>query len=450
MHHRIQKPTILIAVIVLTQIACLVAGVLVFSAWMRSTISQIVYQQVLDDNVQTARQITALINQMDPKDLRENPATWKRLQELIGQIQLPNDGFVCLTDTHNGQIIVHPDFNGLDAPMTRHHPDGEGKRSQLTRMSATAGGPEVNGLVHDLMGETQIIAAANVQGIGLRVDVHQRASGVEDRIERLVKPVQPIGIIISVLLVASTSGAIALIVRRYDDHLAQINLNLEDTVEHRTRSLRKTRDAVVFGLAKLADSRDPDTGEHLERIRGYVTLLATQLKKQHDPAIDQAFIDNLALASSLHDIGKVGVSDAVLLKRGPLTPQERAQIEQHTTIGDDCLEAIGRQLGEDDFLQLSREIAGGHHEKWDGTGYPLGRRGDTIPVAARIIAVADVYDALRSRRPYKEPMSHAQARSIILEGRGTHFDPHIVDAFIKCDAAFEAFSDAHSGASDHA
>ena len=294
------------------------------------------------------------------------------------------------------------------------------------------------------MGELQIIAAANVQGVDLRINVHQRTAGVEERIDRLMQPIRPIGIIISVFLVAFTSGAIALIVRRYDDHLAQINHGLEETVERRTRSLLKTRDAVVFGLAKLADSRDPDTGEHLERIRGYVTLLARQLKKQHAPQIDGPYIENLALASSLHDIGKVGISDAVLLKRGSLTPEERAEIEEHTLIGDACLEAIGGQLGEDDFLQLSREIAGSHHEKWDGSGYPMGRGGDAIPFAARIIAVADVYDALRSRRPYKEPMTHDQARAIIREGRGTHFDPQIVDAFLKCEADFEKLAAASS------
>ena len=321
MHHRIRKPTILIAVIVLAQLACLAAGVFAFSAWMRSTISQIVYQQVLDDNVQTARQITTLINQMDPNDLRENPETWKRLQNVIGHIELPNNGFVCLTDTHSGKVLFHPDFNGLDGPMDKQYPELVGEESLVTDVPATARAPAVNGSVHEQMGELQIIAAANVQGVDLRINVHQRTAGVEERIDRLMQPIGPIGIIISVFLVAFTSGAIALIVRRYDDHLAQINHGLEETVERRTRSLLKTRDAVVFGLAKLADSRDPDTGEHLERIRGYVTLLARQLKKQHAPQIDGPYIENLALASSLHDIGKVGISDAVLLKRGSLTPR---------------------------------------------------------------------------------------------------------------------------------
>ena len=131
----------------------------------------------------------------------------------------------------------------------------------------------------------------------------------------------------------------------------------------------------------------------------------------------------------------------VLLKPGAFTPEERTQMETHAALGGACLDAIGEQLGDDDFLQLSREIAYGHHEKWDGTGYPAQAKGEDIPASARIVALSDVYDALRSRRPYKEPMPHAQARAIIVEGRGSHFDPAVVDAFLACESVFERLSD---------
>ena len=312
-----------------------------------------------------------------------------------------------------------------------------------TTAPARDGSPEITGVVRDHQDQLHIIAAARVSGLDVKISVHQNVAGVDTRIERLIAPVVPAGIAISVLLIGLTSAAIALIMRSYDNRLARINDGLEDTVRQRTRALRKTRDAVVFGLAKLADSRDPDTGEHLERIRHYVTLLATQLKKNHATWIDSAYIENLAVASSLHDIGKVGVADAVLLKRGGLTDDERTQIQDHPTIGGECLKAIGEQLGDDDFLQLSREIAYGHHERWDGSGYPAKAQGEAIPFAARIISVADVYDALRSRRPYKEPFTHAQARDIVVKGRGTHFDPAVVDAFVACESDFQKLADRH-------
>ena len=191
----------------------------------------------------------------------------------------------------------------------------------------------------------------------------------------------------------------------------------------------KTRDAVIFGLAKLAESRDDDTGEHLERIQAYVAVLGRELCGIY-PQIDDDTVAMLALTSSLHDIGKVGIPDAVLLKPGGLDDRERAIIEKHPLIGGDCLLAIKRRLGEDDFLEIACEIALAHHERWDGGGYPFGLTGDVIPLSARIVAVADVYDALTTKRVYKEAMSHDQAREIIDKGSGIHFDPDIVAAFL--------------------
>ena len=441
--HRIRKPALLIFAIAAAQALLLTAGVLSFSAWMKSTVSQIVYQQVLDDNIHTARQVIGLVKQMDAEDLRENPATWQRVQSVIGKIELPNQGFVCLIDARDGNVLNHPDFNGLDAPTPMVAPTPQSPGTLHTTAPARDESPEITGMVRDHQDQLHIIAAARVRGLDVKISVHQNASGVDSRIQRLLAPVVPAGIVISTLLIGLTSLAIALIVRSYDDRLARINDGLEDTVRQRTHSLRKTRDAVVFGLAKLADSRDPDTGEHLERIRHYVTLLAQQLKKTHATWIDSAYIENLGVASSLHDIGKVGVADAVLLKRGGLTDDERTQIQDHPTIGGECLQAIGQQLGDDDFLQLSREIAYGHHERWDGSGYPAKAQGENIPFAARIVSVADVYDALRSRRPYKEPFTHNQARDIILEGRGTHFDPAVIDAFVACESDFQKLADRH-------
>jgi putative two-component system response regulator len=226
------------------------------------------------------------------------------------------------------------------------------------------------------------------------------------------------------------------------ERLTGCNQRLEQLVKMRTKSLVKTRNAIIFGLAKLAESRDTDTGEHLDRIRRYVTLLAERLAK-HYRSIDGDFISNLAFASSLHDIGKVGIPDAVLLKPGKLNPEERKIIEQHSVIGRKCLEAIQEQLGNDDFLEMARMIADSHHERWDGAGYPRRLEGDEIPLAARIVALADVYDALTSKRPYKEAMSHTKATEIILHGKGSHFDPRIVAAFLASIEEFERIANDH-------
>jgi HD-GYP domain-containing protein (c-di-GMP phosphodiesterase class II) len=253
--------------------------------------------------------------------------------------------------------------------------------------------------------------------------------------EGLVRPFYFLGLILSPVVVGFGLLLCVAIADRYEGKLAQVNASLECLVERRTRSLRKTRDAVVFGLAKLAEHRDTDTGAHLERIRGYVAVLARELSRRHHE-IDEPFLATLELASTLHDIGKVGVPDAILLKPGRLTPDERRAVQQHPLIGGACLAAICRLLAQDDFLEMARQIALCHHERWDGGGYPVGLAGDQIPLAARIVALADVYDALTSQRVYKPAMGHQQAREAILAGSGTQFDPAIVAAFLAREHDF--------------
>lgn len=193
-------------------------------------------------------------------------------------------------------------------------------------------------------------------------------------------------------------------------------------------------DSTIFGLARLAESRDKETGAHLERTSMYCRLIASHLLEQgtYAGAINQRFVDDIFRSSPLHDIGKVGVPDAILLKPGKLTAEEFDQMKTHTLIGGDTLRDIEDRLhwGEHTHLTLGRDIAYHHHEKWDGSGYPHGLAGEDIPLAARIMALADVFDALMSRRCYKDAFPAEKVRAIILEGRGRHFDPRIVDAFV--------------------
>jgi len=200
----------------------------------------------------------------------------------------------------------------------------------------------------------------------------------------------------------------------------------------------ETRDVAIFALAKLAESRDNDTGAHLERVQYYCRALCrwlVTLEKFKD-VIDPEYIRLIFQTSPLHDIGKVGIPDAILLKPGRLDPHEFDIMKAHTTIAAQTLDAALDKFPGVAFLKMARDIAESHHEKYDGTGYPQGLKGEEIPLCGRIIAIADVYDALVSKRVYKEAFTHDSARAIIEEGRGKHFDPDIVDAFIAIGDEF--------------
>jgi HD-GYP domain-containing protein (c-di-GMP phosphodiesterase class II) len=216
---------------------------------------------------------------------------------------------------------------------------------------------------------------------------------------------------------------------------------LKDYTERTARTRSRSREAMIFALAKLAESRDDDTGKHLERICRYVEILAAEVARS-DPALDAEWIRTVSVTAALHDIGKVGIPDSVLKKRGKLTDDERKVMQAHTTIGGDTLIAVRREWSEDDFLRMAAEIALSHHERWDGTGYPFGLAADDISLAARIVAVADVYDALTSKRVYKDAMPHDQAMKIILEGSGRHFDPSVIDAFRRVQHEFQQTAEA--------
>jgi len=198
------------------------------------------------------------------------------------------------------------------------------------------------------------------------------------------------------------------------------------------------RNLMIFALAKLAESRDPETGAHLERMREYCKVVADSLsrKPEFENVVDGDYVQSIYLTSPLHDIGKVGIPDSVLLKPGKLTEDEFEIMKTHTTIGAETLSAAMQHNPDAEFLRMARDIALTHHERYDGTGYPQGLTGRTIPLCGRIVALADVYDALRAKRIYKDAFTHETARNIILDGRNTHFDPVIVDCFLEREQEF--------------
>jgi len=231
--------------------------------------------------------------------------------------------------------------------------------------------------------------------------------------------------------------------KRMQDFLRDQNHYLESEVERRVQEVAALQDVTIHAMASLAETRDSETGNHIRRTSHYLKALAEQLR--HLPRFRDFLTDKtielLFKTAPLHDIGKVGIPDHILLKPGRFEPHEMDIMKTHTTLGRDAILAAERELGiEVDFLKYAKEIAYSHHEKWDGTGYPQGLAGEQIPISARLMALADVYDALISCRIYKDGMRHEDAVSIIAQGRGTHFDADIVDAFLRIQDQFQAIA----------
>ena len=218
---------------------------------------------------------------------------------------------------------------------------------------------------------------------------------------------------------------------------------LEQEVARRTREVVAIQDATIFALASLAETRDSDTGNHIRRTQHYVKALADKIKShpRFDAGLDDACIAMLFKSAPLHDIGKVGIPDHILLKPGRLEPHEFTIMKGHAALGRAVIERAERTLGMDvKFLSCAKEITQSHHEKWDGSGYPDGIIGKDIPLSARLMAVADVYDALISRRVYKDAVPHDKAVETITAGKGSHFDPDIIDAFFAIRDEFRSIA----------
>jgi len=253
-----------------------------------------------------------------------------------------------------------------------------------------------------------------------------RAGGID----YLSKPFQELDVLIRVKT--------HLRLRQVQTNLASRNTHLEQRVAKQVEAISESQMATIFALAKLAEARDDDTGRHLERIRNFGKMLAEQMREMglHVAELTTVFIDNLYQTAALHDIGKVGISDAILLKPGKLTLEEFAEMKKHCAIGAHTLATVLKQHPDNRFLRMGVDVARSHHEKWEGGGYPDSLKGATIPLAARIVAVADFYDALTSNRCYRPAFSHEETCRMIQKSSGTHFDPDVVAAFSTLDSQF--------------
>jgi len=254
-------------------------------------------------------------------------------------------------------------------------------------------------------------------------------------VDYITKPISP------PILKARVSNHLQL--KSSKDFLKRQNEILEEKVIERTHQMEELQDVAMVAMGALAESRDPETGNHIRRTQHYLRILGNQLKEhpRFRDFLTPENITSLFKSSPLHDIGKVGVPDKILLKPSQLTDEEFHEMKKHTIYGRDAITAAEKTISRaDNFLVFAKEIAYYHHEKWDGTGYPEALKGDEIPISARLMAVADVYDALISRRVYKPAFRHKKSVAIIQDGKGSHFDPDLVDAFLSISDQFQDVS----------
>ncbi|MFK7768642.1 MAG: HD-GYP domain-containing protein [Mariniblastus sp.] len=433
------------------QLALMLFAVLMLFSWFLGQTEESVGRQACGNNSVIVNQIRTASNVAGIRNIRENDDDRNKMADLISSIEIPNEGFIAIIDAKTGALICQSSNTDsfVDIGQLEIESDSDTKKessrlidsvTNKTNERNTAGKMLIDGKSYHTNAEFQ----PQLNSIFV---VGQRGSKTVAAVAGKMAYAKRIAFAGTMLIGLIGLCLIFTILNRMTQQVEEISLDLEQQVSERERQLVKTQNAVIFGLAKLAESRDNDTGEHLDRIRSYVTILANDLAT-HIPDMGEDLVHNLALASSLHDIGKVGIPDSILLKPGRLTQEEREVMELHTLIGGECLEAIQSRLGDNVFMHIAKQIAYYHHERWDGKGYPHGLAEDEIPLVARIVAVADVYDALTSKRPYKEPMTHFDSKAIIVSGSGSQFDPEVVASFLRHEDKFEMISRSQLSLSD--
>ena len=366
---------------------------------------------------------------------------WETAQSVIENVEVPHGGTACLLSL-DGTVLCHPDL--ADVPGLRGASIAAAPPSGMhaLRRLHTAQADILDGHLHVVPGGDDYVSTTRIDELGVNLAVLFPTTGLISIRSPVMRPVWLAAGVTGFGLIVVTALMLRWMGNRFESTIQAQNRSLEAEVARRVDQAVRLRDALIVGLATLADYRDSDTGRHLERITEYTGLLAEALRAEH-PEIDDDWIALAKLASSMHDIGKVGIADAVLLKPGPLSPAERSVMERHPSIGADTLIAIRRQLGSDPLIDMSIQITLGHHEWWDGAGYPFGLSGDEIALPARIVAVADAYDAITSARVYKGALTHGEAVAQIVGGAGTRFDPGVVRAFLSVADAFDYVRSSH-------
>ena len=423
------RDALLVAAIVASQALVVVVAWYITFDYMQRRVAGSVQRMVLASNVRYVSGLTEALGDVSG-DIEIGDARWERLQQAVEAIDLPATGFVSILD-ERGFILAHPDLRadpelrkvGLKDTPFRLQAGG----ADLPLYEVSAAEP-VAGMMPYLDKGTYYAATQRLNDAGYHVLVLQPTEGLVGAQAVVTRDLMLQAMMIGLLVLVPTGVLSWMFIRRHDRALRHWNEQLEQEVDRRMGQFIRSREALILGLAKLADMRDSDTGNHLERIRAYSVMIAEALRDTFEE-IDDVWIARLRLAASMHDIGKVGVPDAVLLKRGKLTPDEYRLVQKHPNVGADTLISIREQFDKDPLVDMSIAVTLGHHERWDGRGYPKGLKGEAIPLAARIVSVADVYDALSAKRVYKPALSHEESAEIIRGGSGTQFDPQVVAAF---------------------
>lgn len=417
-----------LAALLLGQTLVIAAGLTVVLLPVQSRLTWLTTQRVESENLAESYRLKSDLQNVS-RDIDPSEPAWKdAIKTVLTTASFP---------AHARVVVLGSDGVVVGGTGQAHHADARLQDNVIT----VEGGQE---RVGDIGQDSTLVGLNNS---GEWSFVHRLPNGaimtVQQDADAMTAHVQASGR----MMVAWAAGVMTILaglggfivhrfIRKQHRGLEVRNNDLAVTLDKRLAQGLAARTALILGLAKLADYRDTDTGSHLERICAYSETLAKALRSSHGE-INETWIAHIRPAASLHDIGKVGVPDSVLLKRGALSPNERKLVERHTYMGADTLIAIRQELGDDELINLAIQIALCHHERWDGTGYPLGLAGQQIPLAARIVALADVYDALTSRRVYKMALTHERACELITDLRGKHFDPDVVDAFAKVAHEFD-------------
>ncbi len=397
--------------------------------YIQQRVTDSVETLMLSSNIRYAKGLSEALNEVPP-DVRRGWEDWDRLQKAVEATDLPATSFVIVLDS-SGRLLAHPNLRTdpqlqnvsfADQPFVTME-DGIAHRFQDLDVTEP-----VAGRMKYLNGEFHFAAAQKISDEGDRLVVFQPMDGLTGAGKYVIGDMLVRATTIGLIVLIPTGVLSWLFIRRHSQALRIGNQKLEEEVDRRIGQFVRSREALILGLAKLADLRDNDTGDHLERIRAYSAMLAQAMRDDYDE-IDDAWIDRLRLASAMHDIGKVGVPDEILLKPGKLTDEEYERVKEHPGVGADTLVSIREQFDGDPLVDMSIAVTLSHHERWDGKGYPLGIQGEDIPLAARIVSVADVYDALTAVRVYKPAVPHDEAVQIIRNAAGSQFDPAVVAAF---------------------
>lgn len=427
----------LVAAVILLQAMVIGAGWYLTVHRGEKEVSSRVLDEVLEERRRSVERFATLLENEVGGPLTPGSAELTRAQSFVESYLLPQGATMMILDEH-GRLLCHPSMDQSPAIFQANFGKAPVTIAETGVLTTLGDIRETRGTLADATSDEGNTAVAVVHSpkLGALVVARQPRTAMSAPAVRVMSGVTVMSGMAALAVLAISGLGSFMLVRRYDTMLERMNKELTQEVERQVGAAITIRNGIIMGLAKLADHRDNDTGRHLERISRYCGMLGRELDGTCGE-IDDAWIERLTIASAMHDIGKVGVPDAILLKPGSLTQAERRVIERHPLIGADTLVEVRRHVGQDDLVEMSTDVALYHHEKWDGSGYPFGLSAHEIPLSARIVALADVYDALTSWRVYKSAMPHAEAVRIILGSRGTHFDPAVVTAFERVHERFD-------------